>query len=123
MGCESIIRVFFHMLLNIKLYHWDTTNYARHKASDDLHANISALIDQFIEVFIGRYERPKYESPFKIQVKQYDDKTIVLALKDYVLFLEEEVPKFLSKTDTELFNIRDEMLSTINQTLYLFTLE
>jgi hypothetical protein len=122
MGCETIVQVFFHMLLNIKLYHWETTSYARHKASDDLHSGLSGLIDQFVEVYMGRYRRPEYKTSFRIQVKQLDDTSILNALSEYIAFLKEEVPKYVSESDTDILNIRDEMLGCFNKTLYLFTL-
>lgn len=53
MGCETIVQVFFNMLLNIKLYHWETRIYARHKASCDLHSSLTDLTDKFIEVYMG----------------------------------------------------------------------
>jgi Family of unknown function (DUF5856) len=122
MGCETIVQVFFHMLLNIKLYHWETNIYARHKASDDLHGALSTLIDTFVEVYMGRYTRPEFKNTFDVKVKQLDDLNIVDILNGYIKFLKYEVPKYTKESDTDLLNIRDEMLSEINKTLYLFTL-
>jgi len=122
MGCETIVQVFFHMLLNIKLYHWETVIYARHKSSDDLHGNISELIDKFVEVYMGRYSRPEYKTSFNINVKQLTDDNIVEVLEEYIEVLKYDLPKFLKPSDTDLFNIRDEILSEFNKTLYLFTL-
>ena len=125
MGCESIVQVFFHMMLNLKLYHWETVKYARHIGSDNLHGALSTLIDQFVEVYMGRYSRPKFKTSFNIEVNQYDDENIIPILNDYITFLKEELPKYLKKdgSDTDLLNIRDEMLSELNKTLYLFTLQ
>ncbi len=122
MGCEQIVQIFFHMMLNIKLYHWETTNFARHKASDELHANLSALIDKFIEVYIGGYIRPTFTSTFSVKVKQLNDTDIIEVLNQYKEFLKHELPKYVKESDTDLLNIRDEMLAEINQALYLFTL-
>jgi hypothetical protein len=124
MGCETIIQMFFHMLLNIKLYHWQTTVYARHIASDTLHGKLSELIDKFVEVYIGRYnKRPKFSNhTFSVQVKQFNDNNVVDILQEYIHHLKYEVPKQLHSTDTDLLNIRDEMMAELNQTLYLFTL-
>lgn len=122
MGCETIVQVLFHMLLNVKLYHWETMNYARHQAAGELYDAVSEFTDKFIEVYMGRYQRPEFKSSFRIQVKQLDDTTIVSALNEYILFLKEEVPKYLSEDDTDLFNIRDELLGCFNKILYLFTL-
>ena len=122
MGCEEIVQVFFHMMLNLKLYHWETLSFARHKASDDLHGNLSGLIDTFVEVFIGRYKRPEFKHSFNVHVKQFSDNNIVDAIQEYIEFLKYDLPKYLSESDTDLTNIRDEMLGELNKTLYLFTL-
>lgn len=121
MDIESIVQVFFHMLLNIKLYHWETTEYSRHKASDELHGNLSELIDKFVEVYIGGYTRPRFASSFNIKVKQLNDTSIIEILNEYVQFLKYELPNHVKESDTHLLNIRDEMLAEINQALYLFT--
>jgi hypothetical protein len=39
------------MLLNIKLYHWETDIFSRHKASDKLYGSLSELIDTIIKVY------------------------------------------------------------------------
>ena len=122
MGCKQIVQLFFHMMLNIKLYHLETTNFARHKASDELHGNLSGLIDKFIEVYIGGYDRPNFTSTFTVKVKQLNDNSIIDVLNEYIGFLKHELPKFVNVSDTHLLNIRDEMLTEINQALYLFTL-
>lgn len=124
MGCEDIIEMFFHMQLNIKLYHWQTTSYARHKATDSLLGDLSELIDQFIEVYIGRYKRPDFKGGFTIPVEELSDDNITDLIKNYINAMKTRIPKYLKKeSDTDLLNIRDEILSLLNKTLYLFTLE
>jgi phenylalanine-4-hydroxylase len=123
MGCERIIQFFFHAILNIKLYHWQTKKYPRHIASDTLFTNLLASMDSFIETYIGKYERPKFDQDFSIDVVHFSDKNIKDVLKEYSTFLSTEVPKYLHPhNDTDLLNIRDDILGKINQTLYLFTL-
>jgi hypothetical protein len=123
MGCENIIKVFFHMTNTIKLYHWQTTNYARHKATDSLHSQLLELIDTFIEVYIGRYQRPKYNATIKINVEELTDDSAITIINEYITYLNSDLPKYLKSSDTDLLNIRDEMLQNLNQTLYLFTLK
>ena len=122
MGCEDIIKVFFNMTAMVKLYHWQTKLYARHKATDELHAELLSLTDKFIEVYIGRYGRPKFEEGFQVKVSELTEETASTLLRGFVDFLKSELPKYLKKSDTDLFNIRDEILGTVHQTLYLFTL-
>lgn len=123
MGCERIVQFFFHAILNIKLYHWQTKRYSRHMASDALFTALLASMDTFIETYIGRYKRPKFNDAFEISVTQFSDDEIKDLLKEYVAFLTNELPQHLDiEADTDLSNIRDDILGTINKTLYLFTL-
>lgn len=119
---EDIIKLFFHMTLNIKLYHWQTTMYSRHKATCDLFASIIDLTDNFVETYIGRYSRPHFEDDFQVNVTQVSDEEARNMIQQYILFLKKEVPKHLKQHDTDLLNIRDELLASLNKTLYLFTL-
>ena len=119
---EEIIKVFFHMTLNVKLYHWQTTLYSRHKATCELFASIIDLTDNFVETYIGRYSRPHFEEDFQINVSQISDEEARNMIQQYILFLKKEVPKQLKQHDTDLLNIRDELLASLNKTLYLFTL-
>ena len=45
---EELIIQFFTLRQQIKLLHWQTKSYARHKASGHLYDDIDKLIDQFI---------------------------------------------------------------------------
>lgn len=122
MGSENIIKFLFHMTTTIKLYHWQTTNFARHKATDDLHGTLIDLTDQFVEVFMGRYGRPKFENGFRLGIEELSDSTADDMIREYIAYLKVDLPKYLKGDDTDLLNIRDEMLSALNKTLYLFTL-
>ena len=123
MGCEETIQIFFMMALHIKLYHWQTTSYARHKATDDLHGTIQELSDKYIETYMGRYSRPRFSSRgFDIKVVPLTDDSIGSLIKKFIKFLEDELPKTLKSSDTDLLNIRDDLLGHLNQVLYLFTL-
>ncbi len=118
---EDLIKVFFHMNLNIKLFHWQTNSYAKHVASDALHSSLLDLIDKFVEVYIGRYPKT-FDVKMSVNVKTYTNESIVELMQKYKEYLENDLPMKLHKSDTELLNIRDEMLEIINKTLYLFRL-
>ena len=122
MGSETIIQIFFHMTLNIKLFHWQTTSFAKHKATDELLLSLAPLIDQFVEVYIGKYGRPVFEEAFAVDVASFEDAEFKKVIEYYISFLKRDLLKSLKTSDTDLTNIRDEMLALFNQTLYLFTL-
>lgn len=122
MGCEMLIQAFFTMQHTIKLYHWQTGSYARHKATCDLLAGLNDLIDTFIETYIGRYSKPSFNEPLELKIKELSDQDADSTLQKYIHFLKTEVPKYLKTSDTDLLNIRDEMLGLLNKTQYLFNL-
>lgn len=120
---EVIIKFFFHISHSIKLYHWQTKSFARHKATCDLFGALTNLIDDFTEVYMGRYGRPSFDNGIKLHIKELSEDSAIEAIQEYINFLKNMLPKHLKSSDTDLLNIRDEMLSNLNKTLYLFTLE
>jgi hypothetical protein len=122
MGCENIIKFFFHVSNTIKLYHWQTTSFARHKATCDLFNALQPLIDEFIEVYMGRYERPNFSGGFKLNIQELTDDSAPDLVQGYIDYLKNDLPTYLKSSDTDLLNIRDEMISNLNKILYLFTL-
>lgn len=117
-----IIQKFLQFAVFIKLYHWSTQSYSRHKASDELYENIQTGMDKFIEVYIGIYGRKevfKGKAP-ALDLRIFTDKDAVVMLDNIAKFLENDIPKFVKEFD--LLNIRDEILANVNQAKYLFTL-
>jgi len=118
---DIMLNIFFHMNLNIKLYHWQTKSYARHKGSDALWDELNELADKFVEVYLGKYDTLDFKDDY-ISVKNITDDMIVEVLNNYINYLKKDISKILKSSDTDLLNIRDEMLEVLNKTLYLFTL-
>lgn len=107
----------------IKLYHWQTKSFSRHKATDSVIDSLDEHIDKFVEVFMGKYGRPKMTAGTNtIKVSNLSEASIVKFIKQCIKYLVGTLPKGLRETDTDLFNIRDEMLAELNQLLYLFSL-
>ena len=121
---SHIVKVFLELLNMVKLYHWKTRSYAQHKATDELHEKLSEQIDKFVEVLLG-----KDESRIKMLEKRIDlidssvDTDFKKRIYDYREFLIDINVYFDSKRDSDLLNIRDEMLGAINQFLYLMTFD
>lgn len=118
-----IIHSIFYFLNNLKVYHWNTKSYSRHKASDKCFNDIQVLFDRFVEVYIGKYGRDKLFSNGNIDIDvsfKINDKNIINLFKQTILYLNDIDLK--SNKDSDLITIRDEILATLNQTLYLFTL-
>lgn len=121
-----VVSFFFTLQTNLKLYHWQTTCHARHVAADKAVEKLQEHIDKFMEVYIGKYGRPKHDTKFaKISLDPLNDETVIPYLKDVDLFITKEICGKMLKPqqDSDLLNIGDEMRAVINQTLYLFTLK
>ena len=119
----EILHVLLILRNQVKLYHWQTMSFSRHKATDDLVTSLDTNIDKFTEAYMGRYGRPKMTaSTGKIQIYDTNDKRAPQLMKEAVQWLTKSLPKLLSKDDTDLLNIRDEILGDIQQARYLFTL-
>jgi DNA-binding ferritin-like protein len=116
----EIVRFFFTLQLNMKIYHWNTKSYARHKASDEFGGKLLPLVDKFVEVFIGKYKANPMPSSIKILEGFVTDEGSVSLLEKAREYLEKLNSKI---NDTELLNIRDELLGEVNQTLYLYQLK
>lgn len=117
-GSKRLVSAFFQFQTELKLYHWRTLQYSRHKASDHLHQTILPLFDRFIEAYMGEFGRV-HCTP-SIPVRVFDDQNVSILLKGFIHFLE-SLTETLEK-QTYLINIRDEILSECRQAQYLFTL-
>jgi hypothetical protein len=51
---QDIICKYLEILNTVKLYHWKTYSYSTHKATDQLYEELNELIDEFIEVMLGK---------------------------------------------------------------------
>jgi DNA-binding ferritin-like protein len=122
---QRIVTMFLQMLNTVKLYHWKTSSYAQHKATDELYGNLNTNIDTFVEVMLGKTGG---------RVNLTFVKTLPLLDYTNVADFKREVAKYkqflidMNKDDTlnitnnsDLLNIRDEILANLNQFTYLLT--
>ena len=106
----------------LKIYHWNTIVYARHVASDSFVNSLSDKMDKFIETLMGKSsKRIGLAASSSIQLRNETDKTIIDVLLDFREYLIQDLGK-MCKNQTDLLNIRDEILGDVNKTLYLFSL-
>jgi DNA-binding ferritin-like protein len=119
----EIVNVLMNLYDQVKIYHWQTMHFPRHEAAGKLIDALDDQIDSFVETYMGRYGRPKLTARTgTITVRNFNDKQAVALLKDAIDWMSHTLPKKIKSTDTDLLNIRDEIVATLNRTLYLFTL-
>lgn len=108
----------------IKILHWQTTSYAEHKTLDGLFDELSGHIDEFVETFMGKYGRILAQNNFNIVLQNYSSIAPMDLMNQMVAYLSIDLPTMLDpQKDTDLLNIRDEILGSVNQTKYLLTLK
>ena len=120
----SHIHFFFTLRDQINIYHWHTFSYSRHKATDAVIKELDEHIDEFVEVWMGKYGRSRLTSTTNtVSVRNLGDAAMVRFVKESIGYLRGPLTKSLAATDTDLTNIRDEMMGNLHQLLYLFTLK
>ena len=120
---SRLVKAFFEILHTIKLYHWKTKSYSQHKATDELHAKLAVQTDRFIEVLLGKTASRIDMVEHKITLYDFDnEKDFKHKLFEFRQFLIDLREIFPTKRDADLMTIKDEMLESVNQFLYILTL-
>jgi hypothetical protein len=104
----------------LRFFHWQTKSYARHQAYGGAYSAMDGLIDNFVEVMMGKYGRVP-ALPFKLYNR--NEKDIISFIDETILYLLNLDNALNAQTDTDLLNIRDEMVAEFNKLRYLITLK
>lgn len=111
----------------VKLYHWRTSSYAQHKATDKFIERFNKKIDLFIEVMQGIHDVKlcceSKNNTNTLEISDMSENDMVQMLVQFSNWLQEN--KTLNEYIdgyTDLMSLRDDMLAITNQTLYRFTL-
>ena len=121
---SHIVKIFLEMLHMVKLYHWRTKCYAEHKATDELYSKLNEHIDKFIEVLLGKDQSRVKMLESRIDLLDIDNtRELKERIFEYRDFLTDMNIYFDARRDSDLLNIRDELLGDLNQFLYLLTLQ
>jgi len=108
-----------------KLLHWQTFSVNQHKNLDKFHKDFLALSDQLVEVVAGKYGRPKLsgdECCINIQnYRHHEEGMTSYMCYLYELFSTEIKSCFDKNKDSEILNIIDEIVASIDHYTYLFS--
>lgn len=107
-----------------KILHWQTKSYARHNAWGGIYDSLDDLIDKFTEVCMGKYGRIELSEDIStIKLKNMSDLSTNDFINEFVDFLTGLTQEFDAKIDSDVLNIRDEILGEVNKLKYLLTLK
>ena len=122
---SEIILKFIQILNIIKIYHWKTLSYPQHKATDELYESFNGRMDEFVETMIGktgkRFNLSSVKSiPFYDYTSVTKFKQCIETFKSYLVNMS-NAPYFKNPENSDLLNIRDEILGDLNKFTYLLT--
>ena len=74
---DNLIRTFFKFQNELKLYHWQTGSYSRHKATDKLFEKILERIDEFVEVYMGKFNKRVCMTKEPLVIRTFTEKNAI----------------------------------------------
>ncbi len=118
----NIVSTFLSILNVVKLYHWKTQFYSQHKATDGLYDKLNEHMDSFVEVMLGKDQSRIQFTNKHIPVMDYSNtEDFQKCIQQHRVFLTNLTYMFDPVKDSDLLNIRDEILGDLNQFLYLMS--
>jgi hypothetical protein len=116
---QNLASTLLGFVVQTHVFHWLTTSYAQHQALGGLYDGIHDLADEFMEVYMGKYGRNVGNNAASMIT--YNASDAIEYIKAFEAFLISLTGQF-DASDTDLLNIRDEMLALVHKTQYLLTL-
>jgi hypothetical protein len=120
---EELTLKLVQIQLQFKFLHWQTFGDAKHKAYGKIYDSLGDMIDTFVETMMGKYGRVEFEPEFSIMFQDIKSLSVQNFMDGITEFLVEMTDQLDSRYDTDLLNLRDEMLGSINQLKYRLTLK
>ena len=120
---EELILKLVQIQNQFRFLHWQTFGDAKHRAYGGVYDSLGELIDQFTECMMGKYGRPEFNGEFSIMFQDIKSLSVQDFMDGITEFLVSMTDQLDPRYDTDLLNLRDEMLGDINQLKYLLTLK
>ena len=120
---SEIIKKLVEIQQQLRFLHWQTKSFAKHQAYGGIYSSLDGLIDSFVETCMGKHGRPSFSGGYTIEGQDIDEISIQEFVDGTVSFLIGLTEKYDGKADTDLLNVRDEMLGEFNKLKYLLTLK
>ncbi len=111
-----------HFTNALKFFHWQTKIYAKHTALGELFDGATELVDDFTETAMGKYGRVDV-SGLSYDFVNISDANVITAIDDMIEKSINLTNVVDATKDTDLLNLRDELMAKCNKTKYLLTLK
>jgi hypothetical protein len=123
----NMVASFLRILNIIKLFHWKTTEFSVHKATDELYSDLGGRIDAFVEQLMGITDKRidiNESLCYAVNCDNIDE------LRDHIVVFKKYLGAYTAITGEppnmvihfDLATLRDEMIGLLDKFLYLITL-
>lgn len=119
---SEIVLSLVKIQVQFRFMHWQTTSFSQHKAYGEIYESLDENIDDFVEACMGKHGRPKFLGGYTIDGEDLEEIELGEFLTQVEGFLISFTEIYDPQADSDLLNIRDEMLSSLNKLRYLLTL-
>ena len=110
-NCSLFVATLLHSATNAHFFHFSTDSYAKHKALGKYYEEITDLVDNLVESYMGKYG--KLTSFPSVYHQPKDPIRYMESLQSFVADARQDLPQ-----DSELQNLIDEIADLINTTTY-----
>lgn len=120
---EKIYETLFQFQIEIKLYHWNTSLYSHHKATDKLLDHLSNFIDLFTESYLGK-KKEKIKIKSISFSKNITEKNIISKIiSPFLLFLKTWKEELKEEKMDEFIHLIEDLEIQIEKIKYLIRLK
>jgi hypothetical protein len=100
-------------------------SYATHKATGDLYEKLDGKLDMLVELLVGKTNKVLDRKRFKTLTidNVATNHKLRIHIKEFIGMLERMNSHVDTSADTDLLNLRDEIIADSNQFLYLLRLK
>jgi hypothetical protein len=120
---SEIILTLEEVQIQLRHLHWQTKSHSQHEAYGKIYSDLDDLIDMFVEVCMGKHGRPDFTGGYQISGKDITEIEVNSFIDEVCEFFVSLSDVYDSKSDSDILNLRDEMLALFNKLKYLLTLE
>ncbi len=120
MKLSGNIKFFLELQSQLKVLHWQTKSYAKHQAFGETYDKLDEIIVLFVEVSIGKHGRFTLSDEDSVlnhnNLQDIDLVSMIKVSSEVISEIE------IDEKDTDLLNLRDEILTEVSKLSYLLTL-
>jgi len=122
MNLTEFIQAMFKLQIIVKMNHWGTDKYHRHKIMNKFHEKLQDITDKIVETYQGRNGKIDLNriKNLTMMVPMVGDDGMITVVQEVIDMVES---KIYPKVEKETVALMDELLAILQQTKYLLSLQ